>query len=194
MRLFTILAVLIISLTSFSGLSCAQEETKEEKKSTLASMFSSWNEKQKEKLKAASGVLDVEKTQGGPPPKEYKPAYQARKAQGAKSRIFDPVTSWIEQRRAYQKKNLANIDTWNTQRKDYQAKNLEQEAEYNTQRDLHLKASLEMDAQLQDRRNQHLAKSLDSQATYEAQQKIYLEQYMAAHRKYLDIDANSYPP
>lgn len=194
MNKFFLLFAMTFALSVTSVASYAQNEPEEESKGTLASMFESWNERQKDKLKRHAGIVEQEEDQSivdTGPTEAYKRTISIRQAEGARSRIFDPVTSWIEQRRAYQQKNLAHHAMMDEGREKHQASIMDEEKKLDTERGLHLKASMAYDQTLLGERQDHLQQSQNADAKYDEQRAAYLQKFIANHRKYLELDVEN---
>ncbi len=191
MKRFLFFFAYLLLLCPFGLPAIAQDANEPDKPNTLASMFETWNERQKESLKKAAGVENIgtadEEATGFYKP----PPVTARKAQGARSRIFDPVTSYIEQRRAYQDRNLDNLDRINQGRNEHQANMSDALLNINDERQKHLEVTLRQNQIVLSEREQHLEEHLDTKSDMQSRQETYLKKYVANHRKYLELDVEN---
>ncbi len=120
-----------------------------------------------------------------------KPVIDTTKAKGARSRIFDPVTSYIDGRMAYQQQNLSNMATIDNGRLMHQENMNQSAAKIDGERSLHLNASLDRDNNLTNQRSEHLGKSIQNDALFLEQRQNHLEKSIANHIKYLELDVEN---
>lgn len=191
MKRFLPFFILVIFLSCGAMSSYAQESEETENKGTLASMFESWNQKHREKLKKAAGVGEKEEEEERPVKEYVPPKAVIREAQGARSRIFDPVTSYNDQRRAYQQKNLANIEDMHAGRESHGAFMKAEEISMDSERMAHIRKYTDQDGVYMSDRENYLDEYHNDEASYQSRQKEYLKEYVAAHRRYLELDVEN---